>query len=126
LVVAFTVSLVLASSLANELAVARWWPSAEQRAAYTVLSQVPPSASIAAQDRYVAHLSERPLATVFPTAIERTEYALVNLNTYPWRDLPDVTLEREGDRVTIATAGRPALSYAVVAQRGPHLLLRRR
>ena len=126
LVVAFTVSLVLASSLANELAVARWWPSAEQRAAYTVLSQVPPSASIAAQDRYVAHLSERPLATVFPTAIERTEYALVNLNTYPWRDLPDVTLERDGDRVTIATAGRPALSYAVVAQRGPHLLLRRR
>ena len=60
------------------------------------------------------------------SAIERTEYALVNLNTYPWRDLPDVTLEREGDRVTIATAGRPALSYAVVAQRGPHLLLRRR
>ena len=126
LVAAVVVSLVLASSLANELAVARWWPNAEQRAAYTVLAQVPPAASIAAQDRYVAHLSERRLATVFPTAIERTEYALVNLNTYPWRDLPDVTLEREGDHVTIVTAGRSALSYAVVAQSGPHLLLRRR
>ena len=125
LVVAVVVSLVLASSLANELAMARWWPNTEQRAAYTVLAQVPPAASIAAQDRYVAHLSERRLATVFPTAVERTEYALVNLNTYPWRDLPDVTLEREGDHVTIVSAGRSALSYAVVAQSGPHLLLRR-
>src|SRR6185369_13500443 len=78
LVVAFTASLVLASSLANELAVARWWPSAEQRAAYQVLAQVPPGASIAAQDRYVAHLSERRLATHFPTAVERTDYVLVN------------------------------------------------
>ena len=77
-------------------------------------------------DRYVAHLSERRLATLFPTAIERTDYVLVNLDTYPWRDLPEVRLERTGNAVTIVTSSGPALSYAVVAQRGPHLLLRRR
>jgi uncharacterized membrane protein len=125
LVVAGLVSLGLASSLANDLAVARWWPSAEQRAAYTVLAQVPPAASIAAQDRYVPHLSARRLATYFPTAIERTEYALVNLNTYPWRDFPDVTLERTGNTVTIITSSGRALRFAVFAQSGPHLLLRR-
>jgi uncharacterized membrane protein len=125
LVVAFMGSLVLGSSLANELAVARWWPSAEQRAAYTVLAQIPPAASIAAQDRYLPHLSARRLATFFPTAIERTEYALVNLNTYPWRHFPDVTLERTGNTVTIVPSSRLALRYAVVAQSGPHVLLRR-
>ena len=125
LVVAFAASLALASSLANELALARWWPSAEQRAAYQVLAQVPPSASIAAQDRYVAHLSERRLATLFPAAIERAEYAMVNLNTYPWRDLPDLRLERTGDAVTIVVSSARVLRFAVVAQAGPHLLLRR-
>jgi uncharacterized membrane protein len=124
LVVAFLLSLALASSLANDLAVARWWPSAEQRAAYTVLAHVPPAASIAAQDRYVAHLSERRLATYFPNAADRTDYVLVNLDAYPWRHLPDVKLERAGDTVTIVSSGRP-VRYAVVAQSGPHLLLRR-
>jgi hypothetical protein len=118
-------SLGLASSLANELAVARWWPSAEQRAAYAVLAQVPLSASIAAQDRYVAHLSERRLATYFPTAVERTDYVLVNLDTYPWRDLPEVRLERTGNAVTLVISSGRVLRYAVVAQSGPHLLLRR-
>lgn len=125
LVVAFTTSLALASALANDLAVARWWPSAEQRAAYAVLAQVPPDASIAAQDRYVPHLSMRRLATFFPTAIERTEYALINLDSYPWRHFPDTTLERAGNTVTITTSGGRALRFAVVAESGPHLLLRR-
>jgi uncharacterized membrane protein len=125
LVVAFAASLGLASSLANDLAVARWWLSAEQRAAYTVLAQVPPAASIATQDRYVPHLSTRRLATYFPTAIERTEYTLVNLNSYPWRHFPDVTLERTGNTVTIVSSSGRAVRYAVAAQSGPHLLLRR-
>ena len=125
LVVAFAASLVLSSSLANELAVARWWPSAEQRAAYGVLAQVPSSASITAPDRYVAHLSERRLATLFPAAIERVDYALVNLDTYPWRDLPDVRLERTGNAVTIVMPSGRVIGYTVVAQSGPHLLLRR-
>jgi len=125
LVVAGMVSLGLASSLTNELAVARWWPGPEQRAAYTVLAQVPPAASIAAQDRYVPHLTTRRLATFFPTAIERTEYVMVNVDTYPWRHFPDVTLERTGNTVTIVSSNRLALRYAVVAQSGPHVLLRR-
>jgi uncharacterized membrane protein len=125
LVVASTASLALAAPLANDLAVARWWLSTEQRAAYTVLAQVPPTASIAAQDRYLPHLSTRRLATYFPTAIERTDYALVNLNSYPWRHFPDLTLERTGDTVTIASSSGRAVRYAVAAQSGPHLLLRR-
>jgi len=42
---------LLASPLANDLAVARWWPGPEQRAAYRVLAQVPPTASLSVQDR---------------------------------------------------------------------------
>jgi hypothetical protein len=48
----------------------------------------------------------------------------VNLDTYPWRNLPDVKLERVGDTVTIV-ANRQALRFAVAAEAGPHLLLRR-
>ena len=121
---AFVLSLVLSSSLANDLAVARWWPRAEQRAAYRVLSQVPAGVSVSAQDRYVAHLSLRRLVTVFPVELDRVDYALVNLDTYPWHDLPDVTLERTGDSATISL-GRQTLRFTVAAQAGPHLLLRR-
>lgn len=37
----------LAARRGGQLAVARWWPRAEQQAAYTVLAQLPPAASIA-------------------------------------------------------------------------------
>jgi hypothetical protein len=79
---------------------------------------------VSAQDRYVAHLSLRTLVTVFPVELDRVDYVLVNLDTYPWRNLPDVKLERVGDTVTIV-ANRQALRFAVAAQAGPHLLLRR-
>jgi uncharacterized membrane protein len=122
--VAFVLSLVLSSPLLNDLAVARWWPGSEQRTAYRVLAQVPATVSVSAQDRYVAHLSLRTLVTVFPVELDRVDYVLVNLDTYPWRNLPDVKLERVGDTVTIV-ANRQALRFAVAAQAGPHLLLRR-
>ena len=125
LVAALAVSLVLASRTANDLAVARFWPSPEQRGAYRVLARVPSSAAVSAQDRYVAHLSLRPRVFVFPVGIEASDYVLINLDTYPWRDLPRVTLTREGDAVTIQ-AGGTEWRYQVAAQAGPHLLLRRR
>jgi uncharacterized membrane protein len=123
--VAFGVSLALASPAANDLAVARWWPGAEQRAAHSILARVPPMASVAAQERYVPHLSLRPLVTVFPVALDRADYVVLNERAYPWRDLPGVTLMRTGEAVTIVD-GERAFRYAVAAQAGPHLLLRRR
>jgi uncharacterized membrane protein len=124
LAMAFVASLVLASPLANDLALARWWPGHEQRAAYQVLAQVPPTASVSAQDRYVPHLSLRRFVTVFPAGLDRAEYVLVNEAAYPWHGLPDVRLERDSDAVTIVRAGR-LFRYRVVAQAGPHLLLHR-
>ena len=49
----------------------------------------------------------------------------MNLDTYPWRNLPGVTLTRDGSSVTIGADGIER-RYAVAAQGGPHLLLRRR
>jgi uncharacterized membrane protein len=123
--VAFALSLGLASPALNDLAVARWWPDADQRAAYAVLARVPAAASISAQERYVPHLGLRHLVTVFPVALDRADYVLVNERAYPWRDLPDVLLERTGDTVTIVAAARRPLRYEVAARAGPHLLLHR-
>ncbi|HWN03921.1 MAG TPA: DUF2079 domain-containing protein, partial [Candidatus Dormibacteraeota bacterium] len=124
LVVAMVASLALASRTVNNLAIARFWPAPAQRAAYQVLSRVPPGAAVSAQDPYVPHLSLRPLVFVFPVGIEKSDYVLVNLDSYPWRNLPGVTLTRDGARVTIV-AGGVERRYAVAAQGGPHLLLRR-
>src|SRR5262249_23524079 len=44
LVVAMLASLALAARTANDLAVERWWPAPDQRAAYDVLARVPPGA----------------------------------------------------------------------------------
>jgi hypothetical protein len=89
-----------------------------------VLALVPAGAAVSAQDPYVAHLSLRPLVFVFPVGIEKSDYVLVNVDTYPWRNLPGVTLTRDGSRVSIWAAGAER-RYAVAAQAGPHLLLRR-
>jgi uncharacterized membrane protein len=124
LVVAMVASLALASRTANNLAIARFWPSPEQRAAYPVLARVPPASAVSAQDPYVAHLSLRPLVFVFPVGIAKSDYVLVNLDTYPWRNLPGVTLTRDGSSVTLTVDGVER-RYAVAAQGGPHLLLRR-
>ena len=126
LVIALIASLALASRTVNNFSVARAWPSADQRMAYTVLAQVPAQASISAQDPYVAHLSLRPQVFVFPEEIERADYVLLNMSTYPWRNLPGVTMDKEGDIVTITLGGGRELPYAIAASAGPHLLLRRR
>jgi uncharacterized membrane protein len=126
LVIAMVASLALASRTVNNLSVARAWPSAEQRAAYSVLAQVPAQAAVSAQDPYVPHLSLRPQVFVFPEEIERADYLLVNVSTYPWRNLPEVTMDKEGDIVTITLGRGRELPYAIAASAGPHLLLRRR
>jgi uncharacterized membrane protein len=124
LVVAMVASLTLDSRTMNNLAVARFWPTPVQRAAYRVLAQVPPAAAVSAQDPYVAHLSLRPRVFVFPVGIDKSDYVLVDLASYPWRNLPGVTLARDGATVTIVSDGVEH-RYAVAAEAGPHLLLRR-
>jgi hypothetical protein len=124
LAVAMVVSLALDSRTVNNLAVARFWPAPAQRAAYRVLAQVPPAVAVSAQDPYVAHLSLRPRIFVFPVGIDKSGYVLVDLASYPWRNLPGVTLTRDGDAVTIVADGAE-YRYAVAAEAGPHLLLRR-
>jgi uncharacterized membrane protein len=125
LVVAAIASLTLTARTVNSFAFDRWWPRPEQRAAYAVLAEVPPDAAVSAQDPYVPHLSLRPLVFVFPVGIEKSQFVLVNLASYPWRALPDVRMRRDGDRVTITVPGAPEYSYTVTARAGPHLLLRR-
>jgi hypothetical protein len=124
LVLAMVVSLALASRTVNNLSVARFWPAPSQRAAYQVMALVPPAAALTAQDPYVPHLSLRPLVFVFPVGIEKSDYVLINLDSYPWQNLPGVGLTRDGARVSIAV-GPTVYRYLVAAQAGPHLLLKR-
>lgn len=126
LVVAVMASLVLASNIVNNLSYERAVPKLEHRQAFEVMAQVPAEAAVSAQDPYVAHLALRPLVFVFPVGIEKADYLLLNTSSYPWRKDPHVIMKREGDTVTITNGvGGPTYRYAVAAERGPILLLRR-
>ena len=126
LVVAVMASLVLASNIVNNLSYERAVPKLEHRQAFEVMAQVPAEAAVSAQDPYVAHLALRPLVFVFPVGIEKADHLLLNTSSYPWRKDPHVIMKREGDTVTITNGvGGPTYRYAVAAERGPILLLRR-
>jgi hypothetical protein len=113
--------------MANQFAVYRWWPDPGDRAAHRVLGRVPAAAAVSAQDPYVPHLSLRPLVFVFPNGLDKCDHVLLNTESYPWRNLPGVTMRREGDGVliTVGEEGR-VHPYTVAAEDGRHLLLRRR
>ena len=127
LALAVMASLVLSARTVNQFAVYRWWPDAGDRAAYRVLARVPAEAAVSAQDPYVPHLALRSRVFVFPVRIEGSDHLLLNVASYPWRNLPGVTMARSGDTVEIVTgSGGPVHRYGIVAEEGPHLLLRRR
>jgi uncharacterized membrane protein len=127
LVVAMMASLILSARTVNNFSTARFWPKPEHRQAWEVIARVPAGAAVSAQDRYVAHLSLRPFVFVFPEGLEKADYLLLNLSSYPWRSNRGVTMERDGDAVTITNGvGGPTFRYRVDDERGPHLLLRRR
>jgi len=125
IVIAMIASLALASRTVNNLAIERWWPGAEKRAAYPVLASIPRDAAVSAQDPYVPHLSLRSRVAVFPMDIERSDYVLINTGTYPWRALPGVTMSRDAQGMVIAMPDGREYRYAVDAVGGPHTLLRR-
>ena len=127
LVVAMMVSLVLSARTVNNFSTERFWPKPEHRRAWEVIARVPVGAAVSAQDRYVAHLSLRPLVFVFPEGLEKADYLLLYLPGYPWRHTPGVIMKREGDAATITNGvGGPTYRYLVADERGPYLLLRRR
>ena len=124
--VAMAVSLALSARAANDLGWTRWRQTPEHGAAYALLARIPAAAAVSAHDRYVPHLSLRPLVFVFPVSLDRADHVLVHAASYPWRNLPGVTLRREGATVAIAVEEeRAEWRYDVVAEAGPHLLLRK-
>ena len=125
LVVAMLASLALAARTVNDLAVERWWPKSEHRAAYSILARIPPGAAVSAQEKYVAHLSLRPRVFVFPVGIGESAYVLLDTTAYPWRYLPGAHMERDQGRVTITLGSGEEHHFGVEAEEGPHLLLRR-
>jgi len=127
LAVALLASLLLAARTVNDLAISRWWPGPEHRAAHATIGRVPPTAAVSAQDPYVPHLSTRVLVFVFPVGIDKADHVVLNATTYPWRSDPDVTMAREQGTVVISMgASGPEYRYEVVYEAGPHLLLGRR
>jgi hypothetical protein len=126
LVVAMMASLVLSARSVNNFAAERFWPKPEHRQALEVMAQVPGAAAVSAHDRYVAHLSLRPLVFVFPEGLAKADHVLVYAAAYPWRSNPEVTMERDDDTVTITNRATGfSYRYRVVTQKGPHLLLRK-
>ena len=126
LVAAMAISLVLSARAVNDLAWPRWRQTPDHRAAHRVLARVPPGAAVSAHDRYVPHLSLRPLVFVFPVGLDKADHVLLHAASYPWRNVPGVTLRREGAVAAIAVEEeRSERRYAVVAEEGSHLLLRR-
>ncbi len=120
------VSLALTSRTLNDLGVSRWWPGERERAAFRVLAQVPPEATVAAWERFVPHLAERRGAFVFPLGIDRSDYLALEVGALVPGARQEIPAVREGDTVTFE-AGQPAgpLRFTVVAEEDRFVLLRR-
>jgi hypothetical protein len=65
-----------------------------------------------------------PIAPPSLVEIDTADYVLLNTASYPWRRLPGIALERRGSAAVIAMPDGRERRYAVVAEAGPHLLLR--
>ncbi len=126
---ALILSLALTSRTFNDLRVDRIVRSDHQRAAYTVMAAIPPEAAVSTHDPYVPHLTRRAKIFVFPVGIEKSGYVLIDLATYPWRQLPDYRLDRQGSEVVLRWRKGGELKerrYAVVKELDGYLLLKAR
>jgi uncharacterized membrane protein len=125
---AFLLGLALTSRTLNDLAVNRWRLTDQQQAAYAVLGQVPPAASLSTHERFLPHLALRSKVFVFPSGLEKSEYVLIDATTFPDRHVPELALERQGNLVTVirpGREGRETYRYEVVTEAQGYLLLRR-
>lgn len=124
LALAVLLSLALTARTVNDLAVDRWRLTERHRAAYSLMGTILPNAAVSTGERVVPHLALRPKVFIFPEGLEQSEYVLVDTVGYPWRNLPETTLSREGNAVTITVKGRE-YRYTVVADPAQYLLLRK-
>jgi hypothetical protein len=119
--------LVLTSRTLNDLAVSRWWLTGRQRAAYTVLAEVPPGASVSTWERFVPHLSLRREVFVFPVGIAQSDCVVVDGTILPDpRRLPDLRIARKGKEMTLslrAPGGPVEYRYEILREAEGYLLL---
>ncbi len=76
LVGAALAAVVLGARTVNDLGVAKWGRSPEQRAARALLARVPPGVPVSVNERLVPHLATRPECYVFPAGIDRAHWVL--------------------------------------------------
>lgn len=124
LIAAALVSLALSARAVNDLALNSWRLGPDHRAAYGMLARIPSGATVSAAERFFPHLYERTEVWVFPRAVERSDWVLVDDRTLAragWRYV------RSGDRVTLAALnpGAAEVRLRVEAEEGSLRLLRR-
>jgi uncharacterized membrane protein len=125
---AMIASLALTSRTLNELRVDRVVRTEHQRAAYQVMAAIPPEAAVSTHDPYVPHLTRRSKVFLFPAGLEKSDYALIDLTTYPWK-LPGFEVHRQGAEVLLRWrwAGEvKEWQYEVAGERAGYLLLKSR
>ena len=121
------VSLVLSDRTVNGLAVSRWRPTDDARAAVKVMDSIPPSASVCAGERFFPHLARRQKVFVFPVGLDRADYAFVSSARLDEGEVGRVVATRDGADVTLSP-GAPVnktVRYRVVREEGEYLLLQR-
>jgi uncharacterized membrane protein len=112
LALGFIASAALTARTVNDLTVTRWMPTADQRAAYALMREIPVTAVVSTNERLVSHLATRREISIFP---KPREYAP-----------GEYVLERE--RVIAGTPAHlfPAEEFEVEARAASWVLLRRR
>ncbi len=69
-------SVLLTARTANDLMVTRWRLDAEQRAAYSLMRQIPGEVAVSANERLAPHLATRRQIFIYPTGLGISEYVL--------------------------------------------------
>jgi uncharacterized membrane protein len=69
-------SVLLTARTANDLMVTRWRLDAEQRAAYSLMRQIPGEMAVSANERLAPHLATRRQIFIYPTGLGISEYVL--------------------------------------------------
>ena len=69
-------SVLLTARTANDLMVTRWRLDADQRAAYSLMRQIPGEAAVSANERLAPHLATRRQIFIYPTGLGISEYVL--------------------------------------------------
>ena len=72
----FFASIVLTARTTNDLMVTRWRLDAGQRAAYSLMRQIPRDAAVSANERLAPHLAARRQIFIYPAGAGISEYVL--------------------------------------------------